>query len=108
MSWSTKIEKTGAPDGSNVSLLIVRSPRSGNVYSYLQHAGAVISSNTGLDAFITALIAQGTNAQNAQDQYMCVDRSGWVVTPTRAVRLSPYTSGPSGVTAIDAGSTTCD
>lgn len=108
MSWETKIEKTNAPGGSNVSLLIVRSPRSGNIYSYVQHAESVIDSDARLDAMLTGLVGPNPPANNARDQFMCVDRSGWVVTPTRAVRLSPYTSGPSGVSAIDAESTTCD
>lgn len=108
MSWGTKILKNDT--GSSVSLLIVRSPRSGNVYSYVKHASSVITSTDELQEYIPELVAASrtANPANASEQYMCVDRSGWVLTPMRVVTLAAYASGPSGVGAVEEGSGMCD
>jgi type II secretory pathway pseudopilin PulG len=83
MNWGTRVLKNS--NGSNVSLLIIRSPRSGNVYSYVVH------SNTGVASNVNDLIDDilGGAANNSRDQYMCVDRSGWVASSTRVVKLAP-------------------
>lgn len=108
MSWDTKIEKASAPDGSFVSMLFVRSPRSGNVYSYVVHSNQVVSNKTQLDELIVSLVGQASNPQNSRDQYICIDRAGWVVTPTRVIKIAPYASGPSGVSIADAAGDVCD
>lgn len=107
MSWDTKLER-GAPLGTSVaSVLILRSPRSGNVYSYVVHsASEIITSSDQLGDRIGELIV-ASPAPNSVNQYLCVDRSGWVVTPARAVRLAPFASGPSGVANVEVEGNVC-
>ena len=108
MSWETKILKGNPPEASYVSILLLRSPRSGNVYSYVsQSSTAVIANDTQLAAAITNLVGEGSSPRNSRDQFLCVDRSGWVVTPMRAIKLAPFSSGPSGVSIIDAEGNVC-
>lgn len=101
MSWGTNIQRAGLTSGANVSVLIVRSPRSGNVYSYVRHSAPIIESTTELQRYINDELVTQASPQNAEEQYMCVDRSGWVLTPVRVITLSPYASGPSGVGVIE-------
>ena len=46
-------------------------------------------------------------APNSQDQYLCVDRSGWVATSAQAIRITPFASGPSGVGVVNVEGTIC-
>ena len=109
MNWETKIEKNSSPGGSNVSFLIIRSPRSGNLYSYVLHSSSsVIASNPALEGALENLAASSSNPQNAKDQYMCIDRADWVVSPARVVKIAPYASGPSGVSTIEESGTICN
>lgn len=102
MSWGTKLERGDPPVTTTASILMIRSPRSGNVYSYIIN-GAVISNDTQLRDQLNALSA----TTNASEQYLCIDRSGWVATPARAVRLAPFASGPSGVGVVDSKDEIC-
>lgn len=107
MNWDTNIEKSTFPGGSNVSFIVLRSPRSGNLYSYVIHDPASpISNNGALVSAFENLKNDPNGPQNAKDQYMCIDRSGWVLTPTRVVKIAPYTSGPSGVSTVENSSGT--
>lgn len=108
MSWGTRILKNDT--GSSVSLLIVRSPRSGNVYSYVRHSGSIITNTDQLQEYIAELVGESVTANpaNSSEQYMCVDRSGWVLTPVRVITLAAYASGPSGVGSVEEGSGMCD
>lgn len=102
MNWGTTIQKSTAPGGSNASLLIVRSPRSGNLFSYVVQSPSAVVTN------VQDMIDDDIDVtQNSRDQVMCIDRAGWVATPVRAVKLSPYTSGPSGVTNVEAEGAMC-
>lgn len=107
MNWGTRVLKGNPSAGSFVSLLIVRSPRSGNVYSYIVHStSGVVTDDNSLRDMITELAGQ-SSPQNGRDQYMCIDRSGWVLSPMRVIKLEPFTSGPSGVNIIDESGTIC-
>ncbi len=101
MNWGTRILR--GSNGSNVALLIIRSPRSGNVYSYVVH------SSVGIPTDVSDLIDDiiGGAADNSRDQYMCIDRSGWVASSMRVVKLTPYASGPGGVNVEDESGSVC-
>ena len=102
MSWGTRLEQGDPANPVDVSILMIRSPRSGNVYSYVVH-GELITNDSQLQNQLDAL-SPSTNASN---QYLCIDRSGWVATPARAVRLAPFASGPSGVAVVDSKEDIC-
>ena len=106
MSWSTKLERGNPLSSSAASILIIRSPRSGNVYSYVIHATSdIISNDSQLRTSIDNLINSPTNST---DQYLCVDRAGWVASPAKAVKLAPFASGPSGVSSIEVSGSVCN
>lgn len=107
MSWGTKLE-WGSPLGeSAASILLLRSPRSGNVYSYVIHSSnGVITNDQQLRDGISNLVTANP-VPNSVDQYLCVDRSGWVASPARAIKISPFASGPSGVGIVDAEGNVC-
>lgn len=107
MSWDTNLEKGNPPVPSDASILILRSPRSGNVYSYVSRPTAgIITTDKQLRDEVTRLANESTPA-NSRDQYLCVDRSGWVASPARAIKLAPFSSGPSGVSIVNTGAGTC-
>lgn len=108
MSWETKLERGNPLAPTYASVLIVRSPRSGNVYSYVIHsASSIITNDEQLRDSVSELISTSP-APNSRDQYMCIDRSGWAVTPARAVKLAAYASGPSSVSITDTEGSKCD
>jgi type II secretory pathway pseudopilin PulG len=107
MSWETKLERGDPLAASAASILILRSPRSGNVYSYVIHSSSdIITNDTQLRDRIGELIT-ASPSPNSVNQYLCIDRSGWVVTPARAVRLAPFASGPSGVANVEVQGSIC-
>jgi hypothetical protein len=107
MSWETKVERGNPPVGSYASIMLLRSPRSGNIYSYVTHSSTgVITSSEQLRTRIGELIGASPSV-NSVDQYLCVDRSGWVVTPAKAIKISPYASGPSGVSIVEVQGNVC-
>lgn len=107
MSWETNVERGNPPVESYASIMLLRSPRSGNVYSYVTHSSTgVITSNDQLRTRIGELIG-ASPAANSVDQYLCVDRSGWVVTPAKAIKIAPYASGPSGVSIVEVQGAMC-
>lgn len=107
MSWGTSITHGSPPSDSFVSFLIMRSPRSGNIYSYIIHSSSSVITND--DELRTAIdqLAIASPAPNGKDQYLCVDRSGWVASSARAIKLAPYASGPSGVATVDVEGNVC-
>jgi type II secretory pathway pseudopilin PulG len=108
MSWDTAIERGSPAARTSVSVLMLRSPRSGNVYSYVVKLPEnPISSDEQLTTTIGNLIGESPR-RNSIDQYLCVDRSGWVLTPSRAVKIAPYSSGPSGVSVVETEGVSCD
>lgn len=107
MSWGTKLERGNPLATSNASIVLLRSPRSGNVYSYVIHSPSeIITTTDKLRDGISDLIS-ASPATNSVNQYLCIDRSGWVVTPARAVRLAPFASGPSGVANVEVSGSVC-
>lgn len=102
MSWGTTLERGNPAVPSEASILILRSPRSGNVYSYVIHS-AVISNSDQLEDQLAAI----SPTLNSADQVLCIDQAGWVATPAQAVRLSPFASGPSGVGIVNSGEEVC-
>lgn len=107
MSWETKLERGNPLAETAASILILRSPRSGNVYSYVIHSDSEIITNDSQLRDRISELATASPAVNSVDQYLCIDRSGWVVTPARAVRISPFASGPSGVANVEVQGTIC-
>jgi hypothetical protein len=86
MNWGTVV-KSGA-----VSIVIFRSPTSGNVLSFV-HKGSVIASQHDLELFMN----DPAEFTNNTPRIICIDPSGWTVAETQAVIITPYAAGPSGV-----------
>ena len=86
MNWGTFVR------GGPISIVIFRSPTSGNVLSFV-HKGSVIASQHDLELFMS----DTTEFINSQPRVICIDPSGWTVTETQAVIIVPYAAGPSGV-----------
>ena len=108
MSWDTRLERGNPLATSQASILILRSPRSGNVYSYVLHSAAgVITNDAELRDRVDDELIGANPAPNSQDQYLCVDRSGWVATSAQAIRITPFASGPSGVGVVNVEGTIC-
>lgn len=95
LPWDTKL----AGSKKKASIIILRSPRSGNVYSYviredLSNPGMA----AGLNLFTAVLDVIDTNKK---DRYICIDRSGWTTSPERAVMIAKWSNGPGGVSQVD-------
>lgn len=107
MSWETKLERGNPPTASYATIMLLRSPRSGNVYSYVTHSSTgVITNDTQLRSRIGELITANPKV-NSVNQYLCVDGSGWVVSAARAIKIAPFASGPSGVSIVDVEGNIC-
>jgi hypothetical protein len=93
ISWGANLEFGNPPSSATASILILRSPRSGNIYSYV--FSNVIGSDSQLEASLNALPSR------EDAHYLCVSRTSLIATPAQAVKIAPFASGPSGVSVVN-------
>jgi hypothetical protein len=89
LNWGTTVQRAGV--SQSVSVVIFRSPSSGNVLSYVKYAPA-ITTDASLEDFIDSAAFR-----NDETRLICIDPSGWTIAQMQAVVITPRAAGPSGV-----------
>lgn len=98
IEWGSAIQKPGSTDDAAFSLLILRSPISGVVRTFINP-----TSPTASNAIKTLVGATSTTS----DLKICVDAGGLFGTNQMAVNVTKNTSGPAGVEILGDASSGC-
>jgi hypothetical protein len=86
INWGATPRRLQAP--ASFSIVILRSPSSGNVVAYTDTT--LIQDDTRLGQFLST-------ASNSADKLMCIDPSGWTVAQMQGVVITARAAGPGGV-----------
>lgn len=109
LEWGARIAwaKAGDPDDvrtpatpRSIALLFVRSPASGQTYTFSTNTipnAAQLAGATSAQTFLRAMIQSGVVVPGQQGRTICLDPAAMTAIPSNALYVAPYASGASSI-----------
>ena len=103
LEWGTKIAwaKTGVDASTigsrNLAILVIRSPKSGQVYTFTSDALPTSASGRPSSAYIKSLLVDGSVIPGRKERVVCVESNGLIGRSNMAITLAARANGTSAV-----------